>query len=123
LAAHQIGGHFRQSINFGVSPTVFDRKVLAFYITRILQALAECIDNVGVCGSDARMHEANNPHRRLLRAYGQRPRPSAPEQRYELAPFHSIEMHLLPQPETSQKHTALARIRLGARCSAEFRPT
>ena len=42
------------------------------------------------------------------------------EQRDELPTFQSIELHLLPQPGTSWQHTALARIKLGAHCTAGF---
>jgi hypothetical protein len=49
-------------------------------------------------------------------------RRGAAEQRDELATFHSIELHLLPQSGTSWQHTALARIKLGLIAVRDFDP-
>src|SRR5262249_9632286 len=43
--------------------------------------------------------------------------------RDELAPLHSIKLHLQPQPGTPSQHTALASIKSGACRTARFRPT
>src|SRR5262245_12491993 len=58
----------------------------------------------------------------LLRARCERPRSRrAAEQRDELAPLQSIELHLLAQPTLGQ-HIASVRIKSAPRCGARFRP-
>src|SRR5262249_4068177 len=91
LPADQIGGQCRQPVVLTFRPTVFDPHILAFDIARFLQALAERRDLLAQRSGRSGIEEADHSHRRLLRARREWPGSrGATEQRYELAPFHSI---------------------------------
>ena len=88
--ANQIGRKLRQSIELPVSPAKFERNVLAFDVSGLLEALAKSAqilrEGYGRCG----VQKSDHRHRRLLRARRERPCSRAAEQRDELAPLHSI---------------------------------
>src|SRR5262249_44600870 len=69
-------------------PVILDRHVLAVDIAGLVEALTEC--STKACGFLGRPagHEADNRHRRLLRARRERPRSRASEQRDERASLH-----------------------------------
>src|SRR5262249_25424040 len=70
---------------------VFDQDVLALDEACFLQALTEGGYEVRSVSERGVPQETNNRHGRLLRARRERPcSRRAAEQRYELAPFHSI---------------------------------
>src|SRR5262249_57364822 len=80
-----------QPLVLALGPAVFDRHVLALDEARVFQALAErpqsFRDRIGRSGVQIPYHR----HRRLLRAGRERPRcRRTAEQRYEIAPLHSI---------------------------------
>src|SRR5262249_22661698 len=80
----------RKSVVLTFRPTVFDRHILAFDITRFLQTLAERRDLLAQRSGRSGIEEADHRHCRLLRARCERPRSRAAEQRDELAALHSI---------------------------------
>src|SRR5262249_38143673 len=88
--ADEIGDQCRESVVLTFRPTVFDRHILAFDITRFLQTLAERPDLLPQRSGRSGIEEADHGHRRLLRARRERPYRRAAEQRDELSPFHSI---------------------------------
>src|SRR5262249_15228110 len=86
--ANQIGRQTWQSVELVLGPAVFDRDVLAFGIACLLQSLQKSARSLG---RRHRAEKADYRHRRLLRAYRERPRRRcASKQRDELPPFHSI---------------------------------
>src|SRR5262249_4727121 len=91
----EIGDQCRKSVVLTFRPTVFDRHILAFDITRFLQTLAERPDLLPQRSGRSGIEEADHGHRRLLRARRERPRNCrAAEQSDELAALdvcaHSI---------------------------------
>src|SRR5262245_61286264 len=78
--------------HIGPLPTVFNGHVPALDIAGFFQTLMECGQRVlreCVVGRIAGK-EPDHRHRRLLRARRERPRRRAADERYELAPPHSI---------------------------------
>ena len=75
---------------------------------------------IGIIGV-ARRKDAYPRHLRcLLRTRGERPRRRAAEKRDVIAAVQWIEFHLLPQPGSPRHHTALVRVKSGARCNVGF---
>src|SRR5262249_6161206 len=68
LPADEIGDQCRESVVLTFRPTVFDRHILAFAITRFLQTLAERPDLLPHRSGRSGIEEADHGHRRLLRA-------------------------------------------------------
>src|SRR5262245_24439619 len=85
---HQICGECRQAIELILRPAEFDRYVVAVDKPRFLQAIPECRYPVNGFDSSRGVKEANDRHRRLLRARRERPSGGAAEQRDELATSH-----------------------------------
>ena len=104
LPADQIGRQCRQSVVLTFRPTVFDRHILPFDITRFFQTLAERRDLLAERSSRCGIKEADHRHRRLLRARRERPRRRAAEQGDEVAAFHS-RTSLARAINTSDKET------------------
>src|SRR5262249_27249075 len=88
--AHQISRQCRQSLKFIVGPAVLDRKIYAFAIAGVLEALGKSAQRPQKSFGRLRIEKPNHRHRRLLRARRQWPRRRAAEQRDELTPSHSI---------------------------------
>src|SRR5262249_24215587 len=97
LPMHQICRECRQAIELVLGPAEFDRYVVAVDEPGFLQAITEC--RYPVTGFDSRtgVKEADPRHRLLLRIRSERPRRRAAEQRYELAPLHSITSSARPE--------------------------
>jgi hypothetical protein len=89
LPADQIGGQFREPIVSPFRPAIFDGDVLAPHVAGLLQALEKVRANRRVLLGRGGVQEANDGHRRLLRAQFERPRSRTAEQRDELAPFYA----------------------------------
>src|SRR5262249_27953152 len=86
---HQLGGQFRQAVEATIGRAIFDRDAAAFDIADFLESLSKSAD-LSIIELTA-AQQANQRHRRLLRARRERPRcRRASEQRYEIAPLHSI---------------------------------
>src|SRR5262249_49726777 len=68
LPMHQICGECRQAIELILRPAEFDRYVVAVNKPRFLQAIPECRYPVNGFDSSRGVKEANDRHRRLLRA-------------------------------------------------------
>jgi hypothetical protein len=80
-----------QPINLILGPAVDDRHVLALDIACLLEALAKSPKTVHHRVRGPGVEDPDHWHRWLLRLHRERPRRRrAAEQRYELAPFHSI---------------------------------
>jgi hypothetical protein len=95
LMANQFGDQRREPIVLTLCPPVFNRHVLAFDVTGILQASAKSGEILAVRFKRCEMKKSDHRHRRLLRARRKRPYRRAAEQRDELAP--SRVKHGLPQ--------------------------
>ena len=67
---NQFGRQRRQPTDFIVSPTIFDRDVLAFDEARLFQALAECAYPIRIAVGRCGVEKPNHRHCRLLRARG-----------------------------------------------------
>src|SRR5262249_57276619 len=80
----------RQPIKLIVSPTIFDRQVLALDKSFFLQTLLECRHEMHKPCRRRVAKKADHRHCGLLRARHHRPCRRATEDRDELAPFHSI---------------------------------
>jgi hypothetical protein len=96
--ADQIGNERRPAVELALQPMVLDHHVLALNVAGFVEAFAERSDSAhGSLGRQA-ADEADDRHRRLLRARRERPRGSrAAQQRDELAPSHVLpECHTLP---------------------------
>ena len=74
LTMNQFGREHRQSIVLALRPAVFDRDVLTFDEACLLQALAERGHEVRRVGGRSAAEKPDHRHRRLLRAYRDRPR-------------------------------------------------
>jgi hypothetical protein len=88
LAPNQFTSECRQLIKLVLGPAVFDCDVLALDQAAVLEALTKCAEQMRVGGGRCAVEEADDRHRRLLRARPERPRGRAAEQRHELAPPH-----------------------------------
>src|SRR5215831_6782810 len=91
LTAYQVSCEVGQSIILILRPAILDRHILAFYVPAFADALPECGHKTCSVGGRRAAEEPDYRHRRLLCSRRKRP-PSrrAAEQRYELAPLHSI---------------------------------
>src|SRR5262245_47631168 len=85
-----------KSIDLTVSPAVFERDVLAFDVSGLLEALMKSAQIIREGLKRCRVQKSNHRHRRLLRDRLHRPRRRAAEQRDELAAFQLIESHSIP---------------------------
>src|SRR5262249_61266066 len=74
----------------GVAPGIVDGEITTFDEACLGESLAEPVDHVLGPRRRGVPEEPDHRHRRLLRARRERPCSRAAEQRYELAPFHSI---------------------------------
>src|SRR5262249_18698556 len=91
LAADQISRQGRQAIEPVLRKTVLDGYVAAIDIAGFAQAAAEGGREIGPIVLPEAVQESDHRHRRLLGAYGKRPRGRCPaEQHDELAALHSI---------------------------------
>jgi hypothetical protein len=84
---------FSQALKERARPAELDRDILALDEAALLQTAVKRLQQVhGILGR-TRAHESDDRHR-LLRARRERPRSCrAAEQRNELAPLQSIELH------------------------------
>jgi hypothetical protein len=86
--AHEVGHERRQATEFAVQPVVLDRHVLTLDVAGFAEAFIErsgiAHGGLGRPGAD----EADDRHRRLLRARRERPRRCPTDERDELAPLH-----------------------------------
>src|SRR5262249_47711078 len=90
-STNQFGRQRRQSIKLVLGPAIFDHCILPLDEACLLQTLAKCAQAVRVSVGRRGVKEPYHRHRRLLRPRHKRPRSrSAPEQRDECAPPHSI---------------------------------
>jgi len=71
-------------------PAGFDRQVLTIDIAGLGQAFAERRYNIDIRLRGTGVQKSDHRHRALLRTRRKRPRRRTAEQRYELAPPHSI---------------------------------
>jgi hypothetical protein len=84
----------RQPLIIPLRPAVFDGDVATLDETRRIEALMECRHDVQVARGQT-TEESNYRQGRLLRARRKRPGSGrAAEKRDELAPLHSIDLHL-----------------------------
>src|SRR5262249_38462705 len=115
-----IGRKPRRSLQWILSPAVFDRDVLLLDIAVILEALAKSAQTLGRPVRRCRVEEPNNRQRALLRASRGRPcsRRTA-KQRDDLAAFQKLHSGLL---RTMGQHTGLASIRSGFAALRDFDP-
>src|SRR5262249_14147621 len=90
LATNQLKRDHRHSIVLPLRPAILNGHVLAFDIAAFVQALTECGNHRHVASRRCAVEKCDDRHRRLLRARRERPRDRHAEQRYELAPLHSI---------------------------------
>src|SRR5262249_12813364 len=91
LAANEIGGQFRQSINLILGPAVYDCHVLALDVAALFQALAKFTQSARHRLLRSAVKEPNHRHCRLLCGRRERPRRRcAADERDELAAPHSI---------------------------------
>jgi hypothetical protein len=89
LTMNQIGRHRRQPIILAFRPTVFDRYVLAIYVTSFAQPFEKGgqVPRIALGGSG--IHEPNYRHLRLLGASRERPGDYwASNDFYEITPLH-----------------------------------
>ena len=91
LAANQFGDQHRQPVVLALSPAVFDCNVPTLCETGVIEAAMKCGEIRASLFDRRQVNKADDRHRRLLRARGERPssRRTA-EQGDELAPLHSI---------------------------------
>src|SRR5215831_8103030 len=73
LAPNQFTSECRQLIKLVLGPAVFDCDVLALDQTAVLEALTKCAEQMRVGGGRCAVEEADDRHRRLLRARRERP--------------------------------------------------
>src|SRR5262249_12228213 len=91
LAPNQFTSECRQLIKLVLGPAVFDCDVLALDQAAVFEALTKCAEQMRVGGGRCAVEEADDRHRRLLRARRERPRGRrAADKSDELAPAHSI---------------------------------
>src|SRR5215475_12841929 len=91
LTAYQIGCEVGQYIVLVLRPAILDHDILALDVAGFANALPEWGQIACTISKRRAAEESNHRHRGLLRARRERPRDRrAPEQRDELAPFHSI---------------------------------
>src|SRR5262249_21090289 len=91
LSAHQIGGHPGQLIVPTLRPPVFDLDVMVLDVTGSPKPLPNSEQRAPLRLDRTAIDKPDHRHRSLLRPRRERPRGgSAAEQRYELAPPHSI---------------------------------
>jgi hypothetical protein len=105
----------RQSIILTLGPAVFDRHIPALDEAGFAQTLAERGHHRGVSARRFAVEPSDHRHRRLLRLRRKRPRGRrAAEQRYELAPFHSITSSAISRRRARERSAArLSRARGG----------
>jgi hypothetical protein len=96
VPANQIGRQRRQLFELIFGPPVFDRHVLALDITGVFEALTKSAQTLRLAVGRYGAEEPDHWHRQLLRARCNRPHRRAAEERDELAPLQSIELHPLP---------------------------
>jgi hypothetical protein len=90
-SANQFGRQLRQPVVLTLRPAVFDRYGLALDIAGVFEALTKSAQALRHPVRRSGVDEPDHRHHRLLRARRERPRHrGAAEQRYELAPPHSI---------------------------------
>src|SRR5215470_3139898 len=92
LGTNQLGGQFGKSLVVPLRPAVLDGDVRTLDITEVAQTQADSLKPRGKRRRRCHAEESDPRYfARLLRASRERPRGScAAEQRYELAPLHSI---------------------------------
>src|SRR5262249_29557581 len=91
LAAQQFTGQCRQPIVLALRKSILDPQVVPLDIACLRQAESDCRSVGSSCCLQERAKKSDHRYRRLLRARRERPRGRrAAEQRYELAPSHSI---------------------------------
>src|SRR6516164_2801707 len=73
LAPNQFTSECRQLIKLVLGPAVFDCDVLALDQAAVLEALTKCAEQMRVGGGRCAVEEADDRHRRLLRARRERP--------------------------------------------------
>src|SRR5262249_21187248 len=92
VAADQIGGQRRQTLEIPLRPAVFDGDVATLDETRCTETLTECGHNEVRVARRQTAEEADHGHRRLLRARRERQRRRAAEERDEMAAAHHVWM-------------------------------
>src|SRR5262249_12576995 len=71
-------------------PPILDRDIAALDPTELAQSLYKSGGPLALGRRCGRAHEPDHRHRRLLRVHRQPPSRRAADERYELAPFHSL---------------------------------
>jgi hypothetical protein len=90
LLTRKINREGRQSLHSTICRAVFDRHVLSFKKTSILETLAKCSDPDGVCFKGHAAQEADDrPLLRLLCSRGKRSSRCASQQANEFTPSHA----------------------------------
>src|SRR5205814_10357920 len=90
FARDKISGQCEQSIKVTFRPAVFDRYVLSYDITRVLQSLQKRGDKCCIRAGCGAPEEAYYRHRLLLRAGQERMRRRTGENRHESPASHPI---------------------------------
>src|SRR5262249_16976844 len=109
----KISRQYWQSVILTVGPTEGDVNVLAFDIARVPQSQPKCHLIPSRFARRPAAEEPDHRHRRLLRARRERACSRAAEQRYELAPLHSITSSARSRNDSGMvKPSAFAALRL-----------
>src|SRR5262249_2471043 len=113
LAADEIDCERRKVPLLVLRPAIFNRHVLPLNIADFREPPPNGIHAVGISFGRSWGKESDHRHRRLLRARRERPRRRAAQQRYELAPLHSITSSAMARmPGGTVRPIALAVLRL-----------
>ena len=92
----------RELIKLAPCPVVFDHDVASSNVTRFAQALAKCSDDCVAPFGKLSCKKTIPAVSAAVRACNRPSDSGATEQRDEIAPHESIELHLLPRARNSQ---------------------
>jgi hypothetical protein len=91
---HEVSRQRRKPIVMSISPTIFDRDVLALDIANLAQAQTECVDNGRRLAWRSAAKEPDRRHCGPLRAHGERPSECRTAKSSNEFPPSNIDRHL-----------------------------